>query len=538
MTTPMPEPYAQMFALLQANNDALQKELAASREANARLTAMVEALTHKLDLLLHGKADERRAAKAAAPPPAKAPPPQPPAPSKPLKEPRRDPHGRGALPPGLPRDDAPTIRPNRCDRCGSEHLLAAEQLVTEELDFVRSHLRVRKTVREVCRCGKCSAWVTPQAPPMPFERAACTFEMMAWLLYAKGGLFLPLDRVRRDLQKQGAPIPSATLTRWWTCGTDLLEPIPNAVRWEMLQNDHIHTDGTGLLVVFPRVKAKPKRGEARPGEAGTDGYLAAQAPESAQVLVFCDDLHAVYHYTSDKKGSHAEDFLLLGLDKDKKPIRWTGTITADAASVHDTLFAQGDRLEAGCNAHGLRKFRDEADKAPLLASQAMGFLGRVYELDAEARSKQLVGDALLAHRQEFSRPVMEEFQGWLKAHLTDLLPKNPVRKAMQYYLKHWDALARFLRDPKLKLDNNLAERDLRKLALLRKNALYGSGEQGARRLCTLLTLINTCARLGVEPYGYLVWALKHIVAHPDNRGLSAKDLTPAAYKAKQQRGAE
>ena len=133
---------------------------------------------------------------------------------------------------------------------------------------------------------------------------------------------------------------------------------------------------------------------------------------------------------------------------------------------------------------------------------------------------------------------MNELHRWLNTHITELLPKNPVRRAMQYYLKHWDALTRFLRDPKLKLDNNIAERDLRKLALLRKNALYGSGEEGARRLCTLLTLINTCARLGVEPYGYLVWAMTRVVPHPNNRGLTTTDLTPAAYKAGQQGGAQ
>ena len=542
MSPPIPEPTAQMFAVLQANNDTLQRELTAARETNARLTAMLEALTHKLDVLLHGKAEEghsaQAAAKAAVPPKIPAQAAQPPAPSEPLKAPRRDPHGRGTLPAKLPRDEWPPIRPTRCERCGSEHLLAAERLVSEEYDFVRSHVRIRKTLREVCRCADCNARVTPPAPPMPFERASCTFEMMAWLLYAKGGLFLPLDRVRRDLEKQGAPIPSPTLTRWWTGGTDLLEPIAGAVWSELLQQSHMNLDGTGLLVVFPRVKAQPKRGAERPGTPGLDGYLPPQAPEFGQILVFCDEQHAVYHYTPDKRGEHTEILLTLGLDKDKRPIRWTGTLTADAASVHDILFAQNDRTEGGCNAHGLRKFRDDADKAPLLASVAMGYIARVFEIDAEARAKEWTGPELLAHRQALSRPVMDEFQRWLKAHLTNLLPKNPVRKAMQYYLNHWAALTRFLEDPKVKLDNNIAERDLRKMALLRKNALYASGEEGAVRLCTVLTLITTCARLGLDPYGYLVWALSRVVPHPDNRGLTARDLTPAAYKATQQRSAE
>lgn len=531
MSTASPSPETSALARLQATNDALTAELAASRQTIARLVAMVESLTQKLDILLHGRDEARGAEKPTSQPPARAP-----APARPPKAPGRDEHGRSAPPPNLPRDEAPAIRPERCDRCEHERLLAGEQLVSEEYDFVRSHVRIRKTVRQVCRCASCDARVTPAQPPMPFDRAACTFGMMAWLLYAKCGLFLPLDRLRRDFEKQGAPLPSATLTRWWQRGADLLEPIAGAVRLELLENDHIHTDGTGLLVVFPRVKAQPVRGEERPGQAGLDGYLTPQPPVSGQVLIFCDDLHAVYLYTSDKKGHHAEEFLTMG--PEDQPIRWTGTITADAASVHDALFADDDRTEAGCNAHGLRKFRDDADKAPLLASQAMSFIGRCYEIEAEARARKLSGADLLAHRQQHAGPVMEEFRRWLDVHRNDLLPKHPVRKAIQYYINHWEALTRFLHDAKVKLDNNIAERDLRKLALLRKNALYASGEDGALRLCTLLTLINTCARIGVEPYGYLVWALGHVVPHPSNRGLVAANLTPAAYKARQQRDAE
>ncbi len=78
---------------------------------------------------------------------------------------------------------------------------------------------------------------------MAFERAACTFEMMAWLCFAKVGLFLPLDRMQRDFEDQGARIPSATLTRWWQAGADLLLHVAEAVRLSLLADAHIRTDG-------------------------------------------------------------------------------------------------------------------------------------------------------------------------------------------------------------------------------------------------------------------------------------------------------
>ena len=529
------------------------KDRAESQREIGRLVVMVEGLTKQLDLLLRDRDEERRAelarlrdeAKAAAEramgDPATADAagdgPEPPPPESRAARRRRSKHGRKPIPPEVTRDTN-ELKPATCDQCGDKWLTVLETLVSEEWDYIRAHLRCRRTERTVCRCENCRARVTPPQPPMPFDRAACTFAMMAWLCFAKCGLFLPLDRIQRDFEDQGGRIPSSTLTRWWQQGADLLFPVAGAVRWGLLATNHIRTDGTGLLVVYPRVKGQPVKGPARAGETDADGYLLARPPSNGQILVFGDDEHAVYHFTPDKKGHHAEDFLVVGMDAEGKPIPWRGTITADALSAHDRLFDSGDRLESGCNAHGLRKFRDDADKAPLLASRALGFIGRLYVIEGEASSRQLRGAELLAHRLKRAGPVMNEFRAWIDRHIEDLLPSHPIRKAMKYYVNHWDALTRFLEDPEVEIDNNWSERALRKVALLRNNSMYVGGEEGAVRVCTLFTLINTCRLIEVDPYDYLVWALERVVPHKNNRGLVADDLTPAAYKAAQKRDAE
>ena len=527
------------------------KDRAEFQREIARLVTMVEGLTKQLDLLLRDRDDERRAELAKLREEAKAAAlraaggtsdgdgsgPEPPPKLSRAERRRRSKHGRKPIPPKVPRD-LHELKPDKCCHCGHDRLLLLEKTISEEWDYVRAHLRCRRTERTVCRCAKCEKRVTPPQPPMPFDRAACTFAMMAWLCFGKCGLFLPLDRIQRDFEDQGGRIPSSTLTRWWQQGADLLFPVAGAVRWGLLATDHIRTDGTGLLVVYPRVKGQPVKGAARAGETDADGYLLARPPSNGQILVFGNDEHAVYHFTPDKKGHHAEDFLVVGEDADGNPIMWRGTITADALSAHDCLFDNGDRIEAGCNAHGLRKFRDDADKAPLLASRALGFIDRLYVIEGEARSRQLRGAELLAHRIEHAGPVVGEFEAWIDRHIEDLLPSHPIRKAMQYYINHWDALTRFLADPAVELDNNWSERALRKVALLRNNSMYVGGEEGAVRVCTLFTLINTCRLIGVEPYGYLAWALQRVVPHKDNRGFVADDLTPAAYKAAQKTDAE
>lgn len=540
-------------AALETAREEAAKQREESRREIARLVAMVEGLTQQLDQLLKDRDDERRAelaklreearaaaeaAKAAAesetePPGTEGSADPSGGESSDKPGPKRDEHGRKPKPDHLERDTT-NLRPDICAHCKGEKLVARDELVSEEYDYVRAHVRVRRTVRTICTCTDCLRRTVPELPPMPFDRVSCTFAMMAWLCFAKCGLFLPLDRVMHDLEAQGAPIPSATLTRWWQRGADLLLPVAAVVRLSLLADTHIRTDGTGLRVVFSRRKGKPVKGDERAGETDAAGWLLQRGAVNGQILVFGNDEHAVYWFTETKEGRHAMDFLTLGADEDGNPIRWRGTLTADALNAHDCLFADGERTEAGCNAHGFRKFRDEADKAPLLVSKAMGFIGGFYEVEAEAKARKLEGAALLAHRQAHAGPIAERFKTWLDEHVGDLLKTNPVRKAIQYYLNHWNALTRFLSDPKVELDNNWSERALRKVALLRNNSLYAGGREGAIRLCTLFTLINTCRLIDVDPYVYLVWAMTRVVPHSTNRGLAPVDLTPAAYKATQE----
>lgn len=538
---------------------ALREEAAKQREEsraeNARLYAMVQGLTKQLDVLLKSRDEERRAelaklleearaiAEAApvdtgsgAPQPANAggPPGGGPGGKKqPSPGTKRDDHGRKPKADHLERDTTES-RPDVCAHCNGSKLVARDELVSEEYDYVRAHVRVRRTIRAVCVCTDCLRRTVPELPPMPFDRVSCTFAMMAWLCFAKCGLFLPLDRIMRDLAAQGVTIPSATLTRWWQRGADLLLPVAAVLRASLLTTTHIRTDGTGLCVVNLRRKGKPVKGAERVGETDAEGWLLERGAVHGQILVFGNDEYAVYWFTDTKEGHHALDFLTIGIDEQGNPIRWKGTLTADALNAHDCLFEDGDRIEAGCNAHGFRKFRDDADKAPLLASKAMGFIGGLYDVEAEAKRKKLEGAELLAYRKARAGPIAERFKRWLDEHVDDLLDTNPVRKAIRYYLNHWAALTRFLSDPKVELDNNWSERALRKVALLRNNSLYAGGRDGAIRLCTLFTLINTCRLIGVDPYSYLVWAMTRVVPHSTNRGLTPADVTPQAYKAMQE----
>ena len=121
------------------------------------------------------------------------------------------------------------------------------------------------------------------------------------------------------------------------------------------------------------------------------------------------------------------------------------------------------------------------------------------------------------------------FKRWLDLMVVKLLPKDPLRKAVQYYLNHWTALTRFLDDSALPLDNNFSERLLRSLALGRNNWLFAGNTEAAHRTAVLMGIIATCRLQGVEPMAYMTWVFNRLGTRRKLDGHSASDSTPAAF---------
>jgi hypothetical protein len=359
----------QVITTQQGTITTLQRSIDEQRGEVARLIAMVEGLTAQLDKLLHSdearaelkkKREAALAAAAAAAaaadaaeraaadaPDGAANPPEPgkdtapsdeqgepgasegATPPKGASPPAPDPrkHGRGKKPDTLERSPV-HLRAEACGACQCTDLRHVRSLTTTEYDFVKAYLRIRETTRDTVRCSRCKALTTPIQPPMPMDRASCTFAFLAWLLHMKGGLFVPLERVGRELERMGAPIPKATVDRWWATGSHLLIPIAGAVRPALLQETHIRTDGTGLLLIYPRRRAEPVKGEPREGEVDADGWLVHQPPTNGQVLIFGNDAYAVYHFTPSKHGEHAMEFLRLEDGPNGEVRYWKGSISA------------------------------------------------------------------------------------------------------------------------------------------------------------------------------------------------------------------
>jgi transposase len=499
--------------------EALRRENAELRERTKSLTAQVGQLVVELarlndrvtELLAVAQRKQRKASPPTDKPP--APPPiveaeaqrafeeRPKAPEKPASEPppkkKVRPTGRKPIPSHLEAEEH-ELRPDACSGCGGAALDVVDELIEEKLHVVKEHQRRRVVRRYTCRCRRCGDRTTLRSLPAPYERSKVTCEWLAWLVYQKFWLLTPLDRIRRDLAERGVPIAMSSLVTFIERAADLLSGI-DGLHWkQLLAGSWMATDGTGLKVIVPKLPA------------AHNGYIE----------LYRNNEVAVFQYEADK----SSDVVAAKL----RPFR--GTLTADAEHRFNAVYASGQVREAGCNAHGRRKFRDAEDTQPALAVEGGAFLGAIYGEEEKAQNLGLVGDALREHRQRGIRPIVHDFERWLDAVEPTLLPSEPLATAIRYYKNHRDALFRFVDDPEVPIDNSPTEREFQNVAKLRLNMLFAGSTEGAHRACVLLGIVATCRAQRVPAQAYLSWAFERLGTHRDVFALPLEAMTPAAFR--------
>jgi len=123
-----------------------------------------------------------------------------------------------------------------------------------------------------------------------------------------------------------------------------------------------------------------------------------------------------------------------------------------------------------------------------------------------------------AARQDRAVPILDALHEWLVVQRRRLSSKNALARAIQYALTRWDALARYTGDGRLAIDNNVAERALRGIAITRKNFLFLGSEAGGERAAILYTVLESAKLNGLDPEAYLADVIDRMAkGHPINR---------------------
>jgi transposase len=230
---------------------------------------------------------------------------------------------------------------------------------------------------------------------------------------------------------------------------------------------------------------------------------------------------AMFHYSPDRRGEHPEKHLA----------NYSGIMQADAYAGFNGLYAAGRKpgpiTEAACWAHGRRKLYELADlqKAPI-AIEAVRRIDELFAIEREING--LSPEGRLSVRRERSRPLLVDLESWLRRERRKLSSKTALAEAMDYSLKRWTALTRFLDDGRICLSNNAAERAVRGIAVGRRNWTFAGSDSGGRRAAVIYSLIETAKLNNINPRAWLADVLARIADHPARR---IADLLPWNWRA-------
>jgi len=401
---------------------------------------------------------------------------------------------RRPLPAHLPRERVVHPAPSACPCCGGAlHKLGED--VTETLELIPRQWKVIQHVREKFSCRSCEAITQPPAPSHPIARGRAGPGLLAHILFAKYGLHLPLNRQSNTYAREGVELDVSTLADWVGAAAATLMPLILLIRAHVFAAERIHADDTTVPVLA--------KGKTRTGRLWT--YVRDDRPFAGP-----DPPAAVFFYSPDRGGAHPEQHLA----------GYAGLMQADAYAGFNKLYEAGRKpgpiVEAACWAHARRKFFDLArlNKAPI-AIEAVERIDALFAIEREINGAS-PQQRLLA-RNEHSRPLVVELETWLRQQRAKLSAKNETAKAIQYSLKLWGALTRFLDDGRLCMSNNAAERALRGIAVGRHNWTFAGSDNGGRRAAAIYTLIETAKLNDVDPQAWLADILARLQDHPNKR---------------------
>ena len=167
-------------------------------------------------------------------------------------------------------------------------------------------------------------------------------------------------------------------------------------------------------------------------------------------------------------------------------------------------------------AHSRRKFFDlHVSNKSQIAGQALGYIAQLYDVEREVKS--LPADERLQIRQARSRPLANAMHEWMMLQRQKITDGSATAKALDYSLRRWGALTRFLDDGKLPIDNNWAENQIRPIAIGRKNWLFAGSLRAGQRAAAVMSLIQSARLNGHDPYAYLKDVLQRLPTHKNSQ---------------------
>jgi transposase len=388
-----------------------------------------------------------------------------------------------------------------CPCCGVERQeIGADE--SWQIEYLPGRFERIQHLRKKYACPGCEkAGENPQMevaakPEAVIEKGMAGPGLLAYIVTSKFSDYLPLYRLEDIFERQGFEISRATQSIWCGDVADLVEPLYELMAERVRQSHVVATDDT----IMP--------------------MLSVGKTKSARMWVYVgDEAHAynVFHFTLNRGRDGPKHFL-----RDYQQV-----LLADGYGGYDGVVVGNQITRAGCWAHARRKVIDAEKVAPDMVREAVELIGALFRVERQARDFSVA--ERLALRQAESSPVLAKLREKLLVWKEQLLPKHPMAEAVNYALSQWAELNVFCSDGAVPIDNNVSEREMKRVVLNRKNSLFVGNPRGGRTAAILASLTSTCRRHDMDPQLYLTQLLMNL---PQTKVSELSDWLPDQWKTR------
>ena len=429
--------------------------------------------------------------------------------AKPEKKKRPNHHGRTKLEVTCTKIETTTLVPEGerdCHQCGNE-LSWARFIVNQRLEWIPARLELHEEKREVLACKACKgdAATAPRlGGSTPWRRIANS--VVANLIVEKCSEAQPLHRERLRYARLGWPAAPSTLDTVWRWGTTLLVKVADIFRGEVLASEYIQADSTPLTILDPKHPKHRFKG---------------------QMWCFVGGGQVAFDFAKDWSAPAIADSFLVNAYGFKQVDGYAGYASAIEHEKKKVLLVQPDK-RLGCGMHVRRPFYEALTAGEARAARPLDLIQGLYRIEREANDGGMTHADRHELRQKKSLPIVAELRAWLDLHVDKHPPKSPLGRAVAYADGQWEFFARCFSRGDFEIDNGECERQIRILALGRKNFLFSGSVDAADRLCAAYTLVVGAKRNGLDPFAYirdLLTRLEH--GFPTDR---LSELTPTKWR--------
>lgn len=399
---------------------------------------------------------------------------------------------RQKLPADLPREDIVLSPPDACPACGDADYSKIGEDVTETLEYVPARFKVLRHVRPKHSCRACESIRQSELPSMPITKGKAGAGLLAHIILSKYCDHLPLYRQSEIFAREGIHLSRSTMTGWMRQIDALIEPLSDALHRDILTSEKLHGDDTTISVLAPGL-GQTKTGRLWVYVRDGRGFGAKTKPA------------AFYSYSENRQGVHPQEHLK----------GFKGILQADGYAGYNELY-RANITEAACWAHVRRKFFEDHEhtKSPY-SKEILQKIGLLYDIEREIKGKP--PDDRKAIREDKALPVLKDLKQYMEGLQGKISGKSPLAGAIRYALKRIEALSVYVHDGHIEIDNNIAERAMRPIALGRKNYLFAGSDRGGKIAASFYSLIETCKLNNINPQEYFCDVLNRINDHPINK---------------------